>query len=159
MEQDRQKQRRMELKLQWAAMDYLKGEEWSGNKIIRRHTKPFPYLEVFHSPNENPDPTAAFFAKRAGAWTGMFDIGGCWPIAQMGWIELKLPGEKLSSPEKTFDFTMKRMGFRTSVAHTVERVRNQFIEWGCECVNMACREPDFSTWDDRIEAYARFVRP
>lgn len=148
----------LEYKLQEATAAYLSGRHYRGNKFTL-HAIPFHHLKFHHPANEGRSEGEGFKFKKRGVTPGITDWLLWGPNKWHGMIELKVTGRGLSSSQKNVRGWATEYGFPHAICHSVAEFRDAIIEWGWQCHNMACIEPDYSTEKDRFRAAVDYFKP
>lgn len=68
--------------------------------------------------------------KRAGLCVGFPDLLAIAPQGQIGFIEVKCEGEKLSDNQRAVHEWLIVFGHKVAVCRSVQDVRDTFLEWG-----------------------------
>lgn len=139
----------LEWRLQEATASYLSGEEWRGNKIYQRHTIPFHFLKFHHPALEYRGAGEGIKYRKRGSTSGLTDWLLWGPNKWHGFIELKVVDRKLTENQKEVRRWALEYGFPYVICRAVHEVRDALIGWGWKCHNLACREPDHRTAENK----------
>lgn len=141
----------LEWKLQQATADYLRGS--TGIPI------PFHFLKFHHPALEYRGAAEGAKYARRGTTPGMPDWLLWGPNRWHGMIELKVEGRGLNANQKEVHRWAMEYGFPHAIARSVREFRDIIIGWGWECHNMAVREPDYATKEQKYQRYFDMMKP
>lgn len=89
-----------------------------------------PSWRVFAIPNGGlRNKITAARMKRTGVMPGVFDICIIGPAPRCYWIEMKIPGGKLSGCQQDFRDFLVGAGWSWGVAYTLADVQSLFLLW------------------------------
>jgi len=126
---------RPEFLLQWA--------------ILKHHRSAFEGVGIFHVPNQTRDGTEAYFNKILGVRPGVSDLVLGWRGRNVGVIELKAPGGKITTAQNKFLSAAMGWGWSTGVARSVKDYHNILISWGLIPKHNGIQEPDYRTKEEK----------
>lgn len=126
--------------------------------IVQHHETAFPGVELVHVPNASNDPTRAYFAKQMGAKAGAHDLFIFWKGGH-GIVEVKQPGEYLSTDQNKFASRMSHLGAKTGIARSVKQYHQLLVSWGVEPAHEAIKEPNLATAEEKFRAAIEAQRP
>lgn len=90
-----------------------------------------PDVLVFHIPNGGKrDAREAALFKAMGVLPGIPDLGLCWPIGRVGFIELKAGRNGLTATQAALHERLKATGFLVAIAIDVEEALTILMAWG-----------------------------
>lgn len=136
-----------------------------------------PNLKIWHTPNQTRDATEAYFNKEMGVLPGVLDFFLAWPIDpsvlqkmtkfpdfKPKWIcacvlEVKPPGESLSSPQNKFTSWAHKIGFHTGMARTVKQSHYILLGCGLNASHHTIIEPDYRTKEEKFKDAFDFYKP
>lgn len=144
-----------ETKLQIATANYLRGIVRMGKNAINVQS-PFPGLIFLHVANEASDKKSAFWNQIKGILPGCPDWLFFWPNS-FGAIELKID-TGLSGNQKNFRDKFTAIGGKYAVCKTVAQLRDALIDFGLECKNPVCIEPQ-PTMEEKIRMNYEYQKP
>lgn len=149
----------LEWRLQVATADYLQGRIYHGP--IKFHATPIPFhhLKFHHPALEYRGEAEGAKYKRRGSTPGIPDWLFWGPNKLHATAELKVAGRGLNANQKDCHRWLIEYGFPYAICRSVAQLRDFIISLGFQCHNMACREPDHRTKEQKFaDVHAMYKR-
>jgi hypothetical protein len=90
-----------------------------------------PAARLFHPPNEGRrTPIEGARLRQMGLLPGLPDLGICWPVGKMGWLEVKSDSGRLSDAQRQCHADLQALGFPVAVVRSVDEALDCLRDWG-----------------------------